>query len=65
MTTSVHAEIPEQLAKRAQRMVDRGWAVNVEAIVAESLRRYLESHDESLTEQFLRDDVEWALSGND
>ena len=65
MTTSVHAEIPEQLAKRAQRMVDRGWAVNVEAIVAESLRRYLESHDESLTEQFLRDDVEWAVSGTD
>lgn len=65
MTTFVSAEIPEQLAKRAQRMVDRGWAVNIEAIVTESLRRYLESHDETLTEQFLRDDVEWALSGND
>ncbi len=65
MTTFVRAEIPEQLAKKAQRMVDRGWAVNIEAIVTESLRRYLESHDETLTEQFLRDDVEWALSGND
>jgi hypothetical protein len=65
MTTFVSAEIPEQLAKKAQRMVDRGWAVNIEAIVTESLRRYLESHDETLTEQFLRDDVEWALSGND
>ena len=65
MTTIVSAEIPEQLAKKAQRMVDRGCAVNIEAIVTESLRRYLESHDETLTEQFLRDDVEWALSGND
>lgn len=65
MTTFVSAEIPEQLAKKAQRMVDRGWAVNIEAIVTESLRRYLESHDETLTEQFLREDVEWALSGND
>lgn len=65
MTTFVSAEIPEQLAKKAQRMVDRGWAVNIEAIITESLRRYLESHDETLTEQFLRDDAEWALSGSD
>ena len=65
MTTIVSAQIPEQFANTAQRMVDRAWAVNIEAIVTESLRRYLESHDETLTEQFLRDDVEWALSGND
>jgi hypothetical protein len=65
MTTSVLAEIPEQLARKAQRMVDRGWAVNIEAVVAESLRRYLESHDAPLTDEFLRNDLEWALSGND
>jgi Arc/MetJ-type ribon-helix-helix transcriptional regulator len=61
----IHAEIPDQLAQQAQRMVDRGWAANVDSIVAESLRRYLESHQESLTEQFLREDVEWGLRGDD
>jgi Arc/MetJ-type ribon-helix-helix transcriptional regulator len=65
MTTMIHAEIPDQLAQQAQRMVDRGWAANVDSIVAESLRRYLESHQESLTEQFLREDVEWGLRGDD
>jgi len=65
MTTLIHTEIPDQLAQQAQRMVERGWATNVESIVAESLRRYLESHQEALTEQFIREDVEWGLKGND
>jgi restriction endonuclease Mrr len=61
----IHAEIPEQLMRQAQRMVERGWAQNVEALVAESLRRYLESHPEELTEQFIRDDVTWGLRGSE
>ena len=65
MATLIHARIPDQLAQQAQWMVERGWAANVESIVAESLRRYLESHQEILTEQFLREDVEWGLKGND
>ena len=65
MTTIIHAEIPEQLAKRAQQMVDQGWATNIESIIAESLRRYLESHQEAITQQFIREDVEWGLNGND
>lgn len=64
MTTLIHAEISDQLAQQAQRMVERGWATSVESIVAESLRRYLESHQETLTEQFLREDVEWGLKGS-
>jgi restriction endonuclease Mrr len=65
VTTVIHAEIPEQLMRQAQRMVERGWAQNVEALVAESLRRYLESHPEELTEQFIRDDVTWGLRGSE
>ena len=64
MATLIHAEISDQLAQQAQRMVERGWATSVESIVAESLRRYLESHQETLTEQFLREDVEWGLKGS-
>jgi Arc/MetJ-type ribon-helix-helix transcriptional regulator len=63
--TVIHTEIPEQLLRQAQRMVERGWAQNVEALVAESLRRYLESHPEELTEQFIRDDVTWGLRGSE
>lgn len=65
MSNVIHTEIPEQLLRQAQRMVERGWAQNVEALVAESLRRYLESHPEELTEQFIRDDVMWGLRGSE
>lgn len=65
MSTVIHTEIPEQLLRQAQRMVERGWAQNVEALVAESLRRYLESHPEELTEQFIREDVMWGLRGSE
>ena len=64
MTTTIQAEIPEQLVKQAQQMVDRGWAANIESILAESLRRYLESHQDGLSEQFIRDDVAWGLTGD-
>lgn len=65
MGAVIHAEIPEQLLRQAQRMVERGWAQNIETLVAESLRRYLESHPEELTEQFIRDDVTWGLRGSE
>lgn len=65
MTTIIHAQISDQVAQQAQQMIERGWVPNLEMLVAEALRRYLESHQESLTEQFIRDDVEWGLHGND
>ncbi|MBV5297928.1 MAG: hypothetical protein JZU64_07240 [Rhodoferax sp.] len=65
MSTLIQANIPDQLARQALQMVDRGWAASMEFLVIESLRRYLESHQESLTEQFLQDDVQWGLSGHD
>lgn len=65
MTTIIHAQVSDQVAQQAQQMIERGWVPNLEMLVAEALRRYLESHQESLTEQFIRDDVEWGLHGND
>jgi Arc/MetJ-type ribon-helix-helix transcriptional regulator len=54
MTTLIQAEIPDQLAQQARRLVERGWAASVDSLVAESLRRYLESHQEGLAEQLIR-----------
>ncbi|SDX47749.1 hypothetical protein SAMN05421644_10484 [Allochromatium warmingii] len=65
MTTLIQTEIPDHLARQAQSMVERGWATDVNAIVIESLRRYLESHQEALTESLIRDDVDWGLHGTD
>ncbi|MFZ1828232.1 MAG: CopG family transcriptional regulator [Candidatus Competibacteraceae bacterium] len=65
MATLIQTEIPDQLAQQARRMVEHGWATDVNSIITESLRRYLESHQEVLREQFIREDVEWGLKGND
>ena len=41
MSSSIHAEIPDQLRQQAQTLVQQGWASNVEEVVNEALRRYL------------------------
>jgi len=40
-------------------------ANNIQELMVESLRRYVESHQDALTEQFIRDDVVWGIHGND
>ena len=65
MSTAIHTEIPEQLLRHAQRLVERGWAHSVDALIAESLRRFPESHPEVLTEQFIREEVAWGLRGSE
>ncbi len=63
--TTIQALIPDQLAQQARALVTRGWIGNFDELVAESLRRYLESHQEVLTEGFIREDVAWGLKGAD
>ena len=65
MNRMVQAEIPNQLWQQAQIMVQQGWASNLQEIINESLRRYLDSHQDVLTENFILEDVEWGLHGND
>jgi Arc/MetJ-type ribon-helix-helix transcriptional regulator len=64
MSNAIHAEIPDQLWQQAQTLVKQGWASNMEEVVNESLRRYLESHQDVLTESFIQEDVEWGLHGS-
>lgn len=61
--TTIETRIPDQLAQQAQALVNRGWIGNMDELIAESLRRYLESHQEALAEGFIREDVEWGLKG--
>jgi hypothetical protein len=63
MTTSIQAELPEQLLLQAQTLVHDGWATDINEILADALGRYLESHSAELTEAFMREDVEWGLHG--
>jgi len=65
MTTLVKTEIPDQLWQQAQNMVEQGWINNMDALIAEAMRRYLESHQQTISEQFIREDIDWGLHGKD
>lgn len=65
MSMVIHAEVPDRLWQQAQSLVEQGWASDMESLVAESLRRYIDSHQEVITEQFIRSDIDWGLHGSD
>jgi len=65
MSTTIKTKLPDPLFRQAQFFVQQGWIANMDELVSESVRRYLESHVDALSEQFIRDDVDWGLHGQD
>ena len=63
MSTTVKTEIPDQLWQQAQNRVEQGGFDNIDDLIAEPIRRYLESHQEAMNERFIREDIEWGLHG--
>jgi len=63
MSTSIHADIPDQLVEQAAILVRDGWATDLDEILTDALRRYLNSHSAELNEAFIREDVDWGLRG--
>ena len=45
--------------------MEQGWASAFNELLAEALRRYLESHSSRLAESFIREDVTWGLHGRE
>ena len=64
-TTPIQTEVPVSLVNQAQKLVDAGWFRDLDEIVLDALRRFLESHQEELMEDFIRQDVEWGLKGDE
>jgi len=58
-------DISPKLYKNLEKRVVEGWFKDIEAAVEEALRRYIDSHPMDLTEQFIEEDIEWGLHGND
>ena len=63
--TAVQAELPQELVTQARRFVAEGWVAGFDELLAEALRRFMESHATVLTEKFVMDDVKWGLHGSD
>tara|TARA_R110002049_G_scaffold93936_1_gene231843 strand:- start:457 stop:657 length:201 start_codon:yes stop_codon:yes gene_type:complete len=63
--TVIQAELPPELEARAHTYVQEGWATDFNELLADALRRFLESHSSRVTEAFVMDDVQWGLHGKD
>lgn len=63
--TVIQAELPPELTARARSFVEEGWASDFNELLAEALRRFLESHSAQLAESFVINDVRWGLHGDD
>ena len=61
----IQAQLPPKLIALALSFVEDGWASNLDELLVESLRRFLESHSSRMTESFVMSDVQWGLHGND
>jgi Arc/MetJ-type ribon-helix-helix transcriptional regulator len=64
-TTLVQTDIPAGMVSQAKKLVEAGWFKNLDEVFLDALRRYLESHREELMEEFVEQDVEWGLSGEE
>jgi metal-responsive CopG/Arc/MetJ family transcriptional regulator len=65
MKTAIQAELPEELVKEARAFVEQGSVSDFNELLAEALRRYLESHSTRLAESLIREDVAWELRGRE
>ena len=64
-TTLIQTKVPLNLIMQAQKLVDAGWFRDIDELFLDALRRFLESHREDLLEEFIRQDIEWGLTGNE
>jgi metal-responsive CopG/Arc/MetJ family transcriptional regulator len=65
MNIAIQTQLPENLLKEAELFVKEGGACNLNELVTEALRRYLETHRIEFMEQFVREDIEWGIHGKE
>jgi Arc/MetJ-type ribon-helix-helix transcriptional regulator len=64
-TTNIQAQLPAALLESMQALVEDGWFRDLDDVLVEALRRYLDARPPDLLERFARQDVDWGLHGRD
>lgn len=62
---ALQAEISDEMYHKALNLVHEGWFRNEKEIFQEALQRFLLSHEMTMMERFIREDIEWGLHGDD
>ena len=55
-------DVPDQLAKEIEGLVQAGWFANEEEVARLALAEFAHRHRFELQEQFQREDILWTLS---
>ena len=64
-TTAMAVHLPPRLVEQMDTAVQAGWFSDLDTLIVEALRRYLETHQLESQEHFLRQNVDWACKGRD
>ena len=63
--TTVEAVLPTRLVAQMESLVAQGWFPDIDDLIADAVRRFLETHSPELIENYVWQDVEWGLHGTD
>lgn len=63
--TQTTIQLPPRLAEQVKDHLQEGWFPDLNSLIVEALRRYLETHQGEITARFIREDVKWGLRGNE
>jgi Arc/MetJ-type ribon-helix-helix transcriptional regulator len=65
MEETTQVALPSRLRDRLRALIADGWFKDEDDLIVEALRRFLDVHRPNLMEQFMREDIEWGLRGED
>jgi len=63
--TTVQAQVPTRLVLQMESLISEGWFHDINDLIVDALRRFLETHRPELMEYYIWKDVEWGLHGED
>ena len=64
-TATIQTNVPIRLLTEMESLVEAGWFRDLDELMLNALRRFVESHRADLMEGFIRENVEWGLRGDD
>jgi Arc/MetJ-type ribon-helix-helix transcriptional regulator len=65
MNDTIQMILPPRLYQQIRTLVAEGWFRDESDLLFEALRRFLDVRRPELMEEFIREDVEWGLYGEE
>lgn len=61
---TIKVPLPEKLGIEVENYVKSGWFANEAELLRTALREFIRNNRLKLMEQFMKEDIEWALNGH-